>query len=159
MMGCGKTTVAQALEKLYGFECVDTDSLIVQRYGEINKIFENYGEEYFRNLETKITEEVAANYNGAVISLGGGCVLRDINVRNIKSSGKIVYLRTRPQTLIERLEGDSTRPLLKGGVSEKVNSILAVRAPVYERAADYILDTDGVSPEELAKKITELVKI
>ncbi len=155
MMGCGKTTVADALSSLYGYKSVDTDKLIVERYGDISKIFKEHGEEYFRDLESEVVKYVANECDGAVISLGGGCVLREENVKKLKSTGTVFYLRTRAETIIERLRGDSTRPLLAGDIEERVKTILAARAKIYENAADCILDTDDLSPEELAKIIRE----
>ncbi|MDE7084867.1 MAG: shikimate kinase [Clostridia bacterium] len=154
MMGCGKTTVAAELGK-FGYTVVDTDGLIVGRYGEINKIFDSRGEEYFRDIESLITAEVAKKYTNAVISLGGGCVLRAQNVKNLKESGKIFYLRASAQTIIGRLEGDTARPLLRGGLAERVNSVLTARAAVYESVADFIIDTDGKTPQEIANTIRE----
>ena len=153
MMGCGKTTVAEVFKNEYGLAAVDTDALFVERYGEINAVFEKYGEAYFREREAEIVAEVAKNCHGFVISLGGGCVLRDENVKNLKASGKIFYLRTQAATIIERLRGDKTRPLLAGGLEEKVNAILAARANIYESVADFIIDTDGIRPEEIAEII------
>ena len=153
-MGCGKTTVAAELGK-YGYTVVDTDALIVERYGNINDIFDGHGEEYFRDIESLITAEVAKKYDNAVISLGGGCVLRAQNVKNLKESGKIFYLRATAQTLTERLKGDTTRPLLKGGLEERVTTLLKARASVYENAADLIIDTDGKTPREIANTIRE----
>lgn len=158
MMGCGKTTVASALSKLYNLERVDTDELIVSRYGEINGIFAEHGEEYFRDLESGITAEVSEKYENAVISLGGGCVLRKENVDCLKKSGKIFYLRAKAETLIKRVEGDTSRPLLKGGADEKIRAILAKRASVYENAADFIIDTDELTPECIACIVWESVK-
>lgn len=154
MMGCGKTTVAAELGK-YGYTVVDTDALIVERYGNINDIFAEHGEEYFRDIESLITAEVAKKHGNAVISLGGGCVLRQENVKNLKAGGKIFYLRAKAETLIKRLKGDTTRPLLKGGLEERVRSILAVRSGIYEGVADFIIDTDELSPAEIAMKIRD----
>lgn len=157
MMGCGKTAVAAAYSALYGVTAVDTDAVIVSRYGEINAIFREHGEEYFRDLETAVCKEVAQE-SGIIISLGGGCVLRSENVLALKRTGKIFYLRTLADTLISRLKGDTTRPLLQGGLEERVNRILSERAAVYEGAADCVIDTDGLTPEEIAKIIrTEFV--
>lgn len=153
MMGCGKTAVAAAYSALYGVKSVDTDAIIVERYGEINAIFRDKGEEYFRNLETGVCKEVASALNGAVIALGGGCVLRSENVSALKSTGKIFYLRTQAETIIKRLKGDNTRPLLQDDLEERVRGILSKRAAVYEGAADFIIDTDGLTPEEIAQKI------
>lgn len=154
MMGCGKTTVAAELGK-YGYTVVDTDALIVERYGNINNIFDGHGEEYFRDIESLITAEVAKKHDNAVISLGGGCVLRAQNVKNLKESGRIFYLRATVQTLIGRLKGDTTRPLLKGGLEERVTTLLKARASAYESAADFIIDTDGKTPREIANTIRE----
>lgn len=154
MMGSGKTSVAAELAKL-GYKCVDTDALIVERYGDINGIFASRGEQYFRDIEAQITEETAKKYSDAVISLGGGCVLRAENVKNLKASGKIFYLRAKAETLINRLKGDASRPLLKGGLEERVNSILSVRSGIYEGVADFIIDTDGLSPAEIAQIIKD----
>lgn len=154
MMGCGKTSVARELEKL-GFVCVDTDALVVERYGDINDIFAARGEEYFRDIEAQIVQEVAENYKNAVISLGGGCVLRDENVKNLKADGKIFYLRAKASTLIKRLQGDASRPLLKGGTKERVNSILAARAHVYESVADFVIDTDDKSCGQIAQLVKD----
>ncbi|MDE6790436.1 MAG: dephospho-CoA kinase, partial [Clostridia bacterium] len=92
MMGCGKTTVAAEFSSR-GYTVVDTDRIIVARYGNIDGIFAKYGEAHFRELEAAVTAEVAKEYNGAVISLGGGCVLRAEHVKNLKATGKIFYLK------------------------------------------------------------------
>lgn len=154
MMGCGKTTVAAALSALTGMEQVDTDAVIVGKYGRIADIFAQHGEEYFRGLETETVEGLSRR-DGLIIATGGGCVLRGHNVELLKRGGSIVYLRTRPQTLIARVEGDAERPLLAGGAAERINAILPVRAPVYEAAADYIIDTDGLPPEDIAAAIAK----
>lgn len=155
MMGCGKTTVAAQLSELLGVQSVDIDKLIEERYGSINAIFAGYGEERFRDIETEITAETAKKYTNAVISLGGGCVLRQQNVKNLKATGKIIYLRAQPGTLIDRLRGDNTRPLLHGGLEERVHTILSERAHLYESVSDFIIDTDGLTPLQIAQKIEE----
>jgi len=157
MMGCGKTTVANVFAE-QGYEVVDTDKIIVERYGAIDVIFEKFGEERFRSIEAQVTAEVAKKYADAVISLGGGCVLRAENVNNLKAGGKIVYLKAEASALIERLKGDGARPLLKGGLEERVKSILSARAEIYESVADFIVDTDKLTPQEVAERIKEAVK-
>ena len=96
MMGSGKTTVARALNAIYNLNWVDTDDQIVGQYGAINGIFARLGEEGFRNIESAVTKRVAQSCQNSVISLGGGCVLRKINVEELKKTGVIFYLRTRP---------------------------------------------------------------
>lgn len=156
MPGSGKTTVSEILGKKLSLAVVDTDALIVEKYGAINEIFEKYGEECFRNFETQVVKEVCA-LGSAVVSTGGGCLLREENRKLFKSSGKIVFLRTGTETLAERLKGDDTRPLLKGGIKERLEKLEKERAPIYFEAADIIIDTDNLTPEEAAEKIAELV--
>lgn len=155
MPGSGKTTVARELEKL-GKTVVDTDAEIVKRYGAITEIFAVRGEEYFRDLETQTVAEASALEN-AVISTGGGTLLRESNVNALKACGKIVYLRTQPDTLLKRVEGNADRPLLLGDTRGRIEKLFAERAPVYEWAADLIVDTDNLTPEQIAGKITEYV--
>lgn len=158
MMGSGKTTVASCLAQAYGLDKVDTDEEIVKEHGPISMIFEEYGEEAFRNIESAVTAKIAKGYLGAVISLGGGCVLRAENVRALRESGIIFYLRTSPEEVIKRISGDKTRPLLKGGLEERVRAISAARSAIYEGAADYIVDTDGLTPREVAEKIMSIMR-
>lgn len=155
MMGCGKTTVAAVLSDKYGLPKIDTDEEIVKRYGAIDKIFSEFGEAKFRDIEEQVTREISEAYSDAVISLGGGCVLRNSNVENLKKAGKIFYLKASAETLIQRLKGDTTRPLLKGDLEERVNSILRVRSSIYGGVSDFVIETDGLTPEEIAIKIME----
>ena len=90
-----------------------------------------------------------------IIATGGGCVLSGENVRALRQNGKIIFLRTRPETLIKRVEGDTERPLLAGGAAKRINEILPARTPKYTAAADEIIDTDELSPEEIARMIAQ----
>lgn len=156
MPGSGKTTVAEVF-KSRGKTVLDTDCEIVKKHGPIPEIFAHCGENYFRDLETQTVEEVSS-LNGVIIATGGGCLLRDDNVRLFKQSGKIVYLKATVETLAKRVDGDTGRPLLQGGVREKLQKLYNDRADIYERSADIVIETDGLTPEEVANKITELIK-
>ena len=157
MPGSGKTTVSEILSLRGGYKLVDTDSLIVEKHGEISKIFSEHGEEYFRNLETQAVEAACA-LNNAVIATGGGCLLRKKNAGLFKKTGKIIYLRTRISTLLRRLEGDTSRPLLTGDRERRLKELFSARAHIYEEAADYAVDTDNHTPDEVAEKIMELIR-
>ena len=158
MMGCGKSTVGICLAKLTGRSYYDTDSMIVERYGRIADIFEKYGEEYFRDLETEIVKELVQRDN-LVIATGGGLMLKRENADLLKINGKIVFLRASVKTLCKRLQADTERPLLQNADSlrERLETLLKNRAPVYEKAADLIVDVDEKTPEQIALEIIERI--
>lgn len=155
MMGCGKTTVAAELSRLTGMEQTDTDAEIVKEYGRIADIFEKYGEARFREIETQTVARISSRDN-IIIATGGGCVLNSANVEYLKRNGKIFFLQTRAETLVKRVEGDTERPLLAGGAEKRINELLPARTPKYLAAADYVVDTDGAEPEEIALKIIDI---
>ena len=155
MMGVGKTTVGRCLAQTLDLHWVDTDELIMKKYGDISMIFERFGEEHFRTLETEIVEELVQE-DGLVISVGGGLVLKAENVSLLTSIGKIVYLRASVETLVKRLTADATRPLLKTdgeSLTEKIEKFLQQRAPIYGALADFTIDVDGKIPEEIVGEI------
>ncbi len=159
MMGVGKTSVGIRVAELTGRRWFDTDVVITDRYGRISDIFEFYGEEHFRALETDIVRELAGKED-LVISTGGGLVLKPENAEMLKRGGKIFFMRASFETLLLRVRADETRPLLKdtGKTAEKLGELLAERTPVYERVADYIVDTDGKTIEEVAREIVALAE-
>ena len=153
MMGSGKSTVGKALSRLTGKPFVDTDTLIEEKYGSINEIFAKKGEAYFRDLERQAVKELALK-DGLIIATGGGLVLRQENADLLKQNGRIVYLQAELSTLRERLSGDTKRPLLQSG---RLEELLEKRAPVYESAADFTVQADGKTPEEIAGEIIKKV--
>ncbi len=160
MMGCGKTTVGRKIAEITSRRCLDTDDLIVERHGKITDIFARYGEEYFREIERETVREVAQK-DGLIVSTGGGVVLKAENVARLRENGKIVYLRAKKETLEERLKADKERPLLqsKNSLSDRLAGLLKARASVYESVADYVVDVDGKTPDEIATEIVALVWI
>ncbi len=156
MMGVGKTSVGKKLEWLSKRVCVDTDELIVQKHGKIADIFERYGEEYFRNLETETAEKLSKRDN-LIISTGGGLVMREKNVELLKKKGKIFFLRATLDTLLSRVTVNDSRPLLKENAENKLRQLISTRTPVYEAAADYIIDTDNRSVADIAQEILSLM--
>lgn len=157
MMGVGKSTVGVRIAELTGRMWYDTDVVITDRHGRISDIFEYYGEAHFRSLETEVVRELSGR-DGLVISTGGGLVLKPENSELLKQNGKIFFMRASFETLLKRVRADETRPLLKntGKTAESLGKLLAQRTPVYEHVADYIVDTDGKSIDEVAKEIVRL---
>ncbi len=161
MMGAGKTTVGIKIAENSSLRLCDTDGLIVEKYGKIADIFERYGENRFREIEAE-TVKTLATQDGLVISTGGGLVLRAENVALLKRNGKILYLRASVDTLTRRLCADGTRPLLEKateGLCDRIVRLLKERAPIYERVADFVVDVDGKTPEEIAKEIIKITGI
>lgn len=159
MMGCGKTTVAAALAEAMQCNCVDTDALIEEKYGKISNIFAEKGEAYFRGLETECVRGLG-NLDCKVVSVGGGLVIKPENVALIREWGKIVYLRAEKETLMGRLEKDTTRPLLQGGeLANRLDQLFAVRASVYESVCDFAVSVDKKTPAEIAGEIMEKIDL
>ena len=103
-MGTGKTTIANALKRKYDMQVVDMDAEIEkEQQMAISDIFSSKGEEYFRDLETQLIKDLQKKDN-VVISCGGGAVLREENVTEMKKSGKIVLLNATPETILERVK-------------------------------------------------------
>jgi shikimate kinase len=165
-MGAGKTTIGRLLAEKLGWQFVDTDDLIVERAGKaIPRIFAEDGEAQFRQIETEVIRSLAQRAHH-VIALGGGAVKREDNVRWLKSIGPIVYLTASPQELARRIHAmPGARPLIDGEgvkkslteVEERVRALLAERLPIYERAGDVVIETTGLSPEEVCEAIARVV--
>ena len=153
MMGCGKTTVAAELARRLSGDWVDTDALIEEKYGKISTIFSEKGEAYFRDLETECVRGLK-NLDCLVIAVGGGLVMKAENVELMREWGKIVYLRAGKETLMERLAGDCSRPLLQGAaLSERLDQLFAARAATYESVCDFSVAVDKKTPAEIADEI------
>ena len=156
-MGSGKTTVGKALEEKTDMVFVDTDELIEAYEGcKISDIFTDKGETYFRRLENETLKNLLATTDNKVISTGGGIVTNQANIPLLKQLGKVFYLRIKPETVVERLEGDKTRPLLIGEDKlVKVEQLMTDRKELYEMAADKTIDTDYLSVNEIVDIILE----
>ena len=143
-MGTGKTTVSSALSKITGLKEIDVDAYIVEKAKmSISEIFEKYGEEYFRNLETESLREIANNKN-QIISWGGGAVLKDENVDILKNSGTIVLLTATPETIFDRVKDHTHRPILNNDMSlSHVKSLMEKREPRYQSVADIKVNVDS----------------
>ena len=157
MPGSGKSVVSLALASKLGLKAVDTDALIVEKYGEISKIFAEHGEDYFRKTESEIIKKLASLDN-TIIATGGGSLINQQNCEALRATGKIFYLKTGVDELSKRLKGDLSRPLLSGDLETNLKNLYEHRAEFYEEAADYTVQTDGLTPDEIAEKIMELLK-
>lgn len=160
-MGSGKTTVGQLLAKNLGYHFLDTDEYIEQTTGKtISTIFATYGEEYFRSLETKIVEELAASVSNTVVSTGGGLPLREKNANILKEMGQVIFLQISKAVVLNRLQGDINRPLLQGkNVEERVETLLTERFDKYKKAAHYMVCVDQRTEQEVMEYILAQMKL
>ncbi|NUQ61460.1 MAG: shikimate kinase [Pirellulales bacterium] len=159
----GKTTLASLLAQRLGWDWIDADVQIERRAGKsIARIFAEDGEPAFRDLEAQVTAELCRSER-LVLAAGGGAVLRAENRRAMREAGTVVWLKASPETIQARMTGDDTtagrRPNLtsQGGLAEIVD-LLARREAIYRETADFELDTDLKSPEELADAILDRLR-
>ena len=160
-MGAGKSTISEFLKTVFAMEVIEMDQIIAERQGmSISDIFETYGEEYFRDLETNLLIEMQSRKN-MVISCGGGVPMRERNVAEMKKNGRVVLLTAKPETILNRVKDNHDRPLLEGNKNVPfIAELMEKRREKYQAAADIVIETDGKSEleicEELVKKLRTL---
>jgi len=155
-MGTGKSVVGKILAKKTGLTFVDTDALIVEVAGKsINSIFEEEGEGIFRQIEAQVLSEVCKN-KGQVISTGGGAVTVEGNLKIMKESGLLVALTASSDTILNRIENEGHRPLLKTDNSKQSIKELLLKRQAFYNKADIVIDTTNISPDAVAEKIIKL---
>lgn len=161
-MGSGKTTIGLKLSYKLKKTFCDTDKMIEARERRtISEIFEQSGEDFFREKETLLLKEILCEdyAESRIFAVGGGTPLRAENRNLLKKLGTVVFLKVGPDTVYERLKEDRTRPLLQqGDALERIKMLLEQRAEVYEETADIIISCDTFSMDEVVRKIIDHIK-
>ena len=146
-MGSGKSTVGAIVADALGCLFLDLDDLIVKKAGKsIPDIFAQDGEAAFRALEARVLRQTVEKYaeSTMVLALGGGAVTTLASASLLHEKTVCIYLRATLDTLMQRLEGETAgRPL----ADEAMAARLAERAPLYEKTAHVVIDTDGLTPD------------
>ena len=158
--GTGKSSVAEILAKRFAAKKVSTDELIVQKAGmSIPEIVEKHGWEHFREVESEVIREVCKE-DDLIIDAGGGVVLREENIKNLKMNSKVILLTADVDVIAERIKDDKNRPSLTGDKSfvEEIGAVLAERKSLYEKAADFSVDTSKLSVVQVARRIVKYLK-
>ena len=155
--GTGKSSLGKRLANELRMRFVDTDDEISRRMNSsIVQIFEQYGERPFREMENLVINEVS-EMNGAVVSTGGGAVLDLENVHRMRDTGVVVLLKSDPESIVERLEGNPARPLLRPSSGDsilgQVKKMQYMREPYYRLARDLEIATDGKTVEAIAREL------
>ena len=156
MMGAGKSSVASLLaETLNGFSCVDIDIEIEKTAKkQISEIFAEFGETYFRDLETKVLKSVLKNKN-QIIATGGGIVEREENRNLLSTNGLIFYLKASANELYNRVAKTTHRPLLQKENPQKIIEELLEKRENYYKMADFEIFTENKKVSEVVKEIVE----
>ncbi len=156
--GTGKSVVGELLALHFGMRCVGMDAKIVDRAGmSIPEIVERFGWTQFRDLESETALELSGLDN-IVIDTGGGVIERPENIEALKRNARIFWLKASVDTIVRRIQADTQRPALTTGktFTEEVLEVLDQRIPKYKRAAQYEIDTDALTPEQVAERIIEI---
>lgn len=158
-MGSGKSTVAKYLSRTYKMQQIEMDAQIEKKEGRsISSIFEKQGEAYFRTLETEFLKNLPPR-KAFVVSCGGGVAVKEENVREMKTKGKIVLLTAEPETIYNRVKRSHTRPLLEGNMNiSYIEELMKKRWGLYEKAADFSVKTDGRTAAEIGEEIIKRIR-
>lgn len=141
LMGVGKTTIGKSLSALLDMPFTDCDENIEKSYGNISDLF-NKGEDYFRDLESKMVLSMST-LDGVIMSTGGGVVLRPANMEVMKEKGVIFYIKRSVEDILKTVETD-TRPLLKNN-PEALYKIAEEREHLYNNYCDYVIDGSDIN--------------
>lgn len=156
MMGSGKTTVGRLVAAGAGVPFHDVDLVVADRRGaSISELWEREGEDTFRMLEAAAIEELSGAAP-AVISTGGGAILREANRRAMRRSGTVVWLQASPAVLARRVGGGRGRPLLAdGGAAARLEELMEARHDAYVAIAHHTVSTEGRTPAEVAEEVRQ----
>ena len=156
--GTGKSTVGKILARKLGRTVVSTDAEIVKRANlSVPDIVKQFGWDHFRDLESAVCRDVAAQ-DQLIIDTGGGAILRPENVEALRKTGTLIWLTATVDTITRRIGGDTQRPSLTGTKSftDEIREVLNERTPKYEAAAAHVVSTDGISSAQVADRILQL---
>lgn len=157
-MGAGKTTVGQLLSHALDVSFIDFDQYLVKRLGmSVADYFATFGEEAFRQQESLVLKEVMVK--PAVLSTGGGIVLKELNRTRLKQMEQVIYLSADPETVYERITKDerAVRPLAQRP-KEDLIALYESRMALYQEVATFTVDTTTQTPSEIVASIIKQLK-
>jgi shikimate kinase len=165
-MGSGKSKIARILSKKLNTNFIDTDDVIEAKYKKtITQMFEEFGEDKFRQIESDIISDLIQNSTISVFALGGGSLLGNKNLDLVKKSGMLIYIQSGLDAIWERTKNKTKRPLLlidgefptKAIFLEKAKVLMEKRLPGYS-TAQIVIKRDGNEADEVAEEILKKLK-
>ncbi len=166
-MGAGKSRIGRELAALTDHPFYDSDKWIEEREGlTVREIFEQKGEAYFREAEKEALRHLAGRKEASIVALGGGAILDEKNRRLLKKTGTLVYIKTSPEAIFERVRHSKKRPLLtvaegpgyEQALLQRIRQLLAEREPLYKEA-DVIIERDGLSLSEIVEAVLKFANL
>jgi len=156
-MGSGKSAVSRSISDVLSEPVVDTDDAIVEKEGRsITQIFAESGEEYFREIETKVLKETIEDERPLVISCGGGIIKNSANRDILKEYAVTCMLEATPETILSRVKNDTNRPLLKDRKTvEDISAMIEERRPLYNMTLDFSVNVDKKSISDITMEILD----
>ncbi len=165
-MGAGKSRIGRTLAVEWDWPFYDTDALIEEETGQtIMQLFEEKGEALFRQKEAEIVRRISRDEYPAVIALGGGALMNENSYDLIRQNGLLIYIKSTPERILERVRHTNKRPLLKmekdgqfeQRLLERIKELSTQREPVYARA-DIVYLRDGLEPEQIVSELNVLIR-
>jgi shikimate kinase len=163
-MGAGKSTIGPILANTLGWDYFDLDKAIEEKLGKkIKDIFEENGEPFFRQVETELLKELSKSKK-VIISLGGGTIVSQNNLKVLKTTGRIIYLKASVDSIYRRVAFKRDRPnlLIEGEefseqkLRQKITNLFLIREKFYNQA-DITINTDNVSIGDTVDKIAKII--
>jgi shikimate kinase len=157
-MGSGKTSIGKMLAKKNHLSFIDTDHEIIRSCGySIPDIFQKFGEEHFRGLETEQLKKMNTIENH-VISTGGGIILKHDNKKLMEDLGIIIFLDININSQLDRVKNRKNRPLLNNkDLKENLLSLKKIRDPIYKKISNYIIDVSGKERDQVINEIQKII--
>jgi shikimate kinase len=153
--GTGKSVVGAIVAERLGMRCIAMDAKIVERVGmSIPEFVEKHDWPAFRDVESEVARELSGVDN-IVVDSGGGVIERPENIDALRANGIIIWLKASVDAIVSRIEGGTERPSLTGvkSFTDEVEEILDRRIPKYAAATQYEVDTDDLTPEQVADRV------
>ena len=156
--GTGKTVVGKLVSERLGMKCISMDARIVEMAGmSIPDIVKNYDWTVFRDMESEVAQKLA-KLDNIIMDTGGGVIERPENIDVLQANSCIIWLKASVGAIVSRIQGGTERPSLTGEKSftEEVAEVLERRTPKYRSAAQYEIDTEQLTPEQVADRIIQI---